>query len=603
MGTYVLLSTIALAGLIVTLNAQLEAQAKVLQEEEVAALLARICSTNPTDSGGSAADPADVAALWNETLMSRGFRLWLVDQNGEPAVSESRADRGGPSPALIRAAIYGAQRSGSSLRRLPAGPTGHQTVLSARRFRESSSGSPARIALILSDPDADQYSHHLLARAGTRAAVFTWLIGIICAAFIAIGLIGPLRLMTDNLGSEVLRSRRQDVLLQISERRDELGDVANSMMQLEETRQARIEDLQSIENDSRRTVDLLSAVLNAMAEGVIATDKDERVLFLNAAARRLMGISDAIGVGRKFYEVIRVPAVLDAMNEAVATQTLQSLEFRALRDGLYLALVVNPIQRADWSGAVAVFRDISEQRKIESMRRDFVSGVSHELKTPLTVIQACTDTLLEGAVDQPEDARHFLKQINNQSERLLQLVLGMLQLARVESGAEVFQPETCECSGIVAGVLASFQPVAAARSVRLQREGVAELFVVADRQALQTVVSNLVDNAIKHTPEHGSVTVVLSVESNGAAIAVRDTGTGIGREHHSRIFERFYRVDRDRSRERGGTGLGLAIVKHLCQTMKAMVTVRSEPNHGSEFRVLFPIESSANSMVPPHSGR
>lgn len=589
-GTYVLLSSVALVGLSVTLNSQLGVQAEKFEEDEASTLLTGFCREMIASDNTSA-----LLNRWRDFPAMQGYRLWLVDSEGEPAVSEAHT---GAPPAVIRSAVRGAVRSGASLRRLPASDSGDRVLLMAQSCE---AGSKMAIGLLISDPADNRHDYQLLARAGTRAAVFTWLIGIVCTACIAIRLIGPLRSMTDNLGRTVETHRRQEMLLRISERRDELGDVARSMTALESDRQIRIDELLQAERESRRTVDLLSAVLDGMVEGVIAIDQDERILFLNAAARRVMGVSESLGVGRRVYEAIRVPAVLDAIREAVSTEQTQTLEFRSLRENLYLALVVNPIHRANWSGAVAVIRDISAQRRVESIRRDFVSGVSHELKTPLTVIQACTDTLLDGAVDQPDDARHFLKQISNQSERLLTLILGMLQLSRVESGAELFQRERMEAADVVRTVLDSFGPVAAARSVQLRQEGAAELTVTADHHALQTIISNLVDNAIKHTPVGGVVRVILSGDAATRTIVVRDSGSGIPAEHLPRIFERFYRVDRDRSRDQGGTGLGLAIVKHLCQTMKAVVSVRSEPGGGAEFSVVFPAESESSDESPDSS--
>jgi two-component system phosphate regulon sensor histidine kinase PhoR len=221
------------------------------------------------------------------------------------------------------------------------------------------------------------------------------------------------------------------------------------------------------------------------------------------------------------------------------------------------------------------------------MRRDFVSGVSHELKTPLTVIQACTDTLLAGALDDPSAANHFLRQIEEQSERLLQLILKMLQLARVESGQEILHLENVDAAAVAANSLRTFRTVADARNIQLLLSGPAPLNLHTDQQALRTILDNLLDNAIKHTPPNGIVTVLLSNTPPGASITVKDTGEGIPEPLLDRIFERFYRVDRDRSRERGGSGLGLAIVKHLCHALNAQISVRSRLGEGSQFEILF----------------
>ena len=204
------------------------------------------------------------------------------------------------------------------------------------------------------------------------------------------------------------------------------------------------------------------------------------------------------------------------------------------------------------------------------------------------MIQACTDTLLGGALSDPAAAERFLKQIEEQSERLLQLILGMLQLARVESGQQVLHIEPVDVVAVAEDVLRGFRTVADAKAVQLFLTGADEMTVIADDQALQTIIGNLVDNALKHTDAGGSVIVELIAAGAAPAIVVRDTGSGIPEEMLGRVFERFYRVDRDRSRERGGTGLGLAIVKHLCQNLGANVSVKSELGRGSEFRVQFP---------------
>jgi two-component system phosphate regulon sensor histidine kinase PhoR len=332
----------------------------------------------------------------------------------------------------------------------------------------------------------------------------------------------------------------------------------------------------------------LSSVLDSMVEGVVAIDREQRIVFLNTGARRLLRISNVIGIGHRLYEAIRVPAFLDTVDDALKSQRMETLEYRRSREEASLVLVVIPILKGPHTGAVAVIRDVTEMRKLESMRRDFVSGVSHELKTPLTVIQACTDTLLGGAMSDPAAAERFLKQIEEQSERLLQLILGMLQLARVESGQQVLHIEPVDVMTVADDVLRGFSTVADAKSVQLLLTGAEQMMVTADDQALHTIISNLVDNALKHTNSGGCVTVELVNAATSTEIVVRDTGSGIPDNMLGRVFERFYRVDRDRSRERGGTGLGLAIVKHLCQALGATVSVKSELGRGSEFRVQFP---------------
>ncbi len=587
-GLYVLLSLLALAGLMVTLNAQLKQQAEDLHREDALSLTAQF---HEDITAAEQIEP--VYRRWRESLLIRGFRLWLVDDQNQSVLEETAAV---PDRAVIQSAIRTALRTGESVRWMRDDPDDRQVLIVAQRCSllttQQTETKPA-VILLLSDTESQSRDHKLFASAANRTAIFTWLIGVVCVAFVALGLVGPLQIMTANLNTSVERVQRQDMLLRISDRHDELGNVAQSLTQLEEDREDRILALQLASRNAESTVDLLSAVLDSMVEGVIAIDDAERIVFLNGAARRLLGISDFIGVGHRLYEAVRIPSMLDTIAESLTTKKMQALEFRTTREGLSLAMVVNPIHKGPHQGAVAVVRDISELRKLESMRRDFVSGVSHELKTPLTVIQACTDTLLDGAVDDPEVSRRFLKQIDEQSERLLQLILGMLQLARVESGAEVFQLEPVSLSEVVTDVVAALEPVAEGQQISLQCEGRTDLIAIADYHALRTVISNLLDNAIKHTPAGGTVILTLEDDAGSPVLSVTDTGVGIAAEHLSRIFERFYRVDRDRSRERGGTGLGLAIVKHLCHTMKAAVSVRSEPGRGTEFRIVFRSEQDA----------
>lgn len=575
-GLYVLLSLLALVGLVVTLNAHLAEQSEQLHLEQAEGYLDQL----ETDLREEA--PESVISVWNQSLAIQGYQLWLVDElsrsrfPGEPEV---------PERAVIQSAVRNAFRSEATTRWLQTSAQQPRTLVMTRLSQPRD--LPRSVLLLLGDVSVHTDDQQLYASAATRGAVLTWLFGVIVVAFIAMGLVGPLRIMTENLGSEVDRTQRQDMLMRISDRHDELGNVAQSLTELEDERQERIAALSLAERESRATVHLLTAVLDSMIEGVIAVDDQERILFLNAAARRLLSISSVIGTDHRLYEAVRVPAVLETIAEAVSTREMQSLEFRTTRDALHLAMVVNPIRKGPRAGAVAVVRDISESRRLEAMRRDFVSGVSHELKTPLTVIQACTDTLLEGAIDDPQVARRFLKQVDEQAERLLQLILGMLQLARVESGNEVFHFEPVDLRDVIEDVIRSMRPVVEARNISLACEGLPELIVTSDWQAVRTIVSNLTDNAIKHTPDGGTVTVTLQKQQNQPELIVRDTGAGIPPEHLSRIFERFYRVDRDRSRDRGGTGLGLAIVKHLCQTLNATIAVNSSAGSGTEFHVSF----------------
>ena len=407
-------------------------------------------------------------------------------------------------------------------------------------------------------------------------------------AIVAGTIVSPLQVMSQKLHVGVQRDDRGDMLLNVSDRSDEVGDVASALYQLEDELQDRIHSLERAGRAAGASVDLLTAVLESMIEGVIAIDREQRLVFLNPGSRRLLSIGAAIQAGHRLYEAVRIPAFLETVEESLNSGSLRTLEYRASRENSHHLLTVIPILRGPHAGAVIVVRDVSEVRQLEAMRRDFVSGVSHELKTPLTVIQACTETLLNGALEDGEVARRFLTQIEEQSERLLQLILAMLQLARVESGSEILHVELLDLAEIGRDVCEDFRAVAKNRGLQLEVSGVDSLPGRADEQAVRTILSNLLDNAIKHTPAGGAVVLELRASADGPTLVVRDTGSGIPEELLGRIFERFYRVERDRSRERGGSGLGLAIVKHLCQALQVTLTVRSKLGEGSEFTVRFP---------------
>ena len=407
-------------------------------------------------------------------------------------------------------------------------------------------------------------------------------------AIVAGTIVSPLQVMSQKLHVGVQRDDRGDMLLNVSDRSDEVGDVASALYQLEDELQDRIHSLERAGRAAGASVDLLTAVLESMIEGVIAIDREQRLVFLNPGSRRLLSIGAAIQAGHRLYEAVRIPAFLETVEESLNSGSLRTLEYRASRENSHHLLTVIPILRGPHAGAVIVVRDVSEVRQLEAMRRDFVSGVSHELKTPLTVIQACTETLLNGALEDGEVARRFLTQIEEQSERLLQLILAMLQLARVESGSEILHVELLDLAEIGRDVCEDFRAVAKNRGLQLEVSGVDSLPGRADEQAVRTILSNLLDNAIKHTPAGGAVVLELRASADGPTLVVRDTGSGIPEELLGRIFERFYRVERDRSRERGGSGLGLAIVKHLCQALQVTLTVRSKLGEGSEFTARFP---------------
>ena len=367
--------------------------------------------------------------------------------------------------------------------------------------------------------------------------------------------------------------------------RDELGMLARSFNRMSQELDARLTQL-SQSHDRQATV------LGGMIEGVIAVDHRQRVVFANTAAGRLYGFRPPVVEGRTLLEVVRNHELDQAVSTAIATRQPQRLE--TFREGgekqLSAVVQATPLPGNPCPGVVLVMHDTTELRRLESLRRDFVANVSHELKTPLTSIKAYAETLRNGAMDDREASVKFLGQIEEQAERLHHLILDMLMLARIESDQQAFEIGTVSVADVVGQCLESYR-----RAAESKRIGLAivpaqpECFVCADKEGLREILENLIDNAVKYTPEGGQITVRRSADQGVARIEVEDTGIGIPADHLPRVFERFYRVDRARSRELGGTGLGLAIVKHLAQSFGGGVTVSSQKAQGSTFVVALPL--------------
>ncbi len=346
-----------------------------------------------------------------------------------------------------------------------------------------------------------------------------------------------------------------------------------------------------------RDVEQLRVVLGGMAEGVIAIDSRRRLLFANKSADRLFGLG-TLAVGRLVPELIRSPQIQEAVDATLSGPDpyrgeipLLGREVMPRSPPRVLAVHGSLLPGSSPSGAVLVFHDVTELRRLERMRQDFVANVSHELKTPLASIKAYTETLLDWALHDEDVNVRFLHRIEEQADRLNQLILDLLSLARLESGHEVFHHGPLAVSAVVEACFETHKGRAESKGLLLSLDlGPVDeaTLIVADEEAVHQVLDNLVDNAIKYTPEGGWVRVSCLLSDDSVELAVADSGIGIPRDDLPRIFERFYRVDKARSREMGGTGLGLSIVKHVIQSIGGEIAVDSRLGEGTRFDVRFP---------------
>jgi signal transduction histidine kinase/HAMP domain-containing protein len=323
-----------------------------------------------------------------------------------------------------------------------------------------------------------------------------------------------------------------------------------------------------------------ATLIETMTEGVLAADARGAIVTLNGAARRLLGY----GAGD------RLPALAELFHEKAARDLVQTVldggeaEPRELERGARALLVTG--RALPNGGVLLVIRDVTELRRLEAVRRDFVANVSHELKTPLTSIVGYAETL--ATEDAGKDAERFAHTILNNARRMQELVDDLLDLSRIESRRWQPTPARVDVAGVVGEAWAEFLDRARARRIKITVAAGAARHVKADPDALRQILTNLFDNALRHTPPGGRITVTAEVGPGGVTIAVADTGSGIASEHLPRIFERFYRADPGRSREEGGTGLGLAIVKHLMEAHGGRVEARSTLGEGTTILLFFP---------------
>ena len=337
----------------------------------------------------------------------------------------------------------------------------------------------------------------------------------------------------------------------------------------------------------------MEAVLSSMVEGVIAVDTDERVISLNNAAADMFGCDPVEAQGRSIQELVRNTVFHNFLRSAQSSQETVEKNIRFSSHGeQFVNAHGTVLQDADGNriGALIVLHDITRIQKLENIRRDFVANVSHEIKTPITAIKGFVETLRNGAMNNPADTKRFLGIIEKHAERLQAVIEDLLSLSRIEREAE--KGEIPLSDSKLGEVLKTAVQVcdlkASAKKIGIELSCEEDIIARIDPPLMEQAIVNLLDNAIKNSETESKVWVEVSRTEGETIISVRDQGRGIAKEHLSRLFERFYRVDRARSRQQGGTGLGLAIVKHITQAHGGHVLVESAPKEGSTFSIHLP---------------
>ena len=363
---------------------------------------------------------------------------------------------------------------------------------------------------------------------------------------------------------------------------DELGALARSLNRMAAQLRDSLDRL-SLESARRE------AILSGMAEGVLAVDQEMRITFSNESFARVIGVSGKTRERTPLLEVVRDAGLLDMLSEVLISDKPQKrrLELSAAA-GRSFEVQAAPLSASSRRGAIAVLHDITDLERLERVRKDFVANVSHELRTPLTAIRGYAETLLEGALEDPANNRRFLEIIKAQAARLNNIASDLLVLSELESGKSA-EMERLSVPSVLESALHTVESEARVREVQIVCNQVEDLCVVGSKIRLEQALVNLLDNAIKFNRPSGQVRVEVMRATDGQVrITVADTGIGIPSDDLSRIFERFYRVDKARSRAVGGTGLGLSIVKHVLERMNGRITVASELGRGSVFSITLP---------------
>lgn len=574
-GRLLILSLALIATTVLVLDAYVSASLRASIEEQLAAELhargALLLREIEKKQGGV----GDFQAFAEELSRRSLARVTLVAGDGQvlgdSEVSRDRLsllENHGARPEIIQAL-----KSGKGLAERPSVTVSHGLLYVALPTENREPVAVLRLAQSLAPIEASVTRSRELLLFGTLLAL------VVAASLSALGA---------HLASRSLRELRRaahrmvdDLSVRTKIRgQDEVGALGEALDGLADSLSG---SLDKLENERDR----LEAILETMADGVLVLGVDGRIELASTPLRGILGIEGEV-LGKLPGEAIPNEELSELLQKVARERRPASVEIDSLGSRKRRVRVrAAPLSGGPEAGIVAVISDVTELRRLETLRRDFVANASHELRTPIAAIRAATETLESGALDEPEEAREFVEIVSRHGARLHRLVEDLLDLSRIEAQRVEISPARVEVGELLSQIVDLSAPSAERASVSLRVELLESLAVFADRRALEQVLANLVDNAIKYAPG-AEVSLRAGRAEGGVAIVVQDNGPGIGRAHLHRLFERFYRIDTGRSRALGGTGLGLSIAKHLVETMRGRITVESEPGEGTAFTVWLP---------------
>jgi two-component system phosphate regulon sensor histidine kinase PhoR len=553
--------------------------------DQLASLLS-LTLANPPQS-----DDSSELRDWTGRAARSGARVTIIDHTGRVLVdSEADADKMENHANRPEVQDAFARGTGQSVHRSVT--FGRELVYRAQRYdRAGSEPIVIRLALPLSQIDLSLVE--LRQRLLVATLVVLLIGGLVSFAFARMFAARVQRLQ--RFSQRIAEGDFRPLLREGP--RDELSALADSLNQTA----ARLDrEIRLLSGERNRS----SAILRSMVEGVAVIDADERLVFYNRAFSEILNVDAASAEGRPLIEVVRNSDLVGLIRRALrGEEGLQSDITMGITQARSFSITAAPVKALDASapgrtpnekpsGAVVVLHDVTELRRLERVRQDFVANVSHEFKTPLTAIQGFAETLLAGAIDDPENNRRFLEIIRNHAIRLARLTNDLLKLARIEAGKMELEFSSVGLLELIEGCTETTLLKANRKEITLEISVPPQLPPVrGDATLLRDVLQNLLDNAIQYTPAGGHISVAATAGPREAVVSVADTGIGIPLADSERIFERFYRVDAARSREAGGTGLGLSIAKHIVEAHGGKLWVESTVGQGSKFSFSLPLDT------------
>jgi two-component system phosphate regulon sensor histidine kinase PhoR len=401
------------------------------------------------------------------------------------------------------------------------------------------------------------------------------LFSILIALFIARAIIRPIKAVTQ--AAKGIASGERDQKIYVGTR-DESAELAHAFNEMTESFREMMEALSTERNR-------LAAVLSTMADGILIADAEGNVLMVNPAAERLFGLAEKVSIGQPVIETIPDHEISDVLQSCLKTGKQEAAQLESRRR--FLRVIASPILDNGASGALLIFQDLTEIRRFQTMRQEFVGNISHELRTPLASMKAVLETINEGAIDDRPKLKDFLAMMGGEVNRMTQLARDLTELSRIESGQDKLEVAATDLNLLIDQAITKMKPQSERKQIDILWQSDPSLPVISvEEERIQQVVIDLLHNAIKFTPSGGKIIISAKSEGESVLVSVEDTGVGIPAEDLPHIFERFYKADKSRSSE--GTGLGLAIAKHIIQAHDGQIWARSEEGRGSTLSFRLP---------------